>query len=81
MFVSKEIDNPNRKLCPHNVCITMKIDIRKINKDESFDKQVLGNALLAEYNISNKAQFIFNAASEADAIKILKEKLRRLEDE
>lgn len=80
MFIEKQ-DQPNRKTCPHNVCITMKIDIRKINKDGSLDGQVIGNKLLEPYGISNKAQFVFNAASEADAITILKDKLRRLEDE
>lgn len=80
MFTQKQ-DQPDRKICPHNVVITMKIDIRKINRDGSLDGQVIGNKILEPYGISNKAQFIFNAATEADAIKILKDKLRRLEDE
>jgi hypothetical protein len=68
----------NRKEHPHHVIITMKIDIRKILPDGTLDQQVLGNKLLSDYGISNKAQFYFSAVSEAEAIKYLKQKLERL---
>ena len=71
----------DRKTCPHHVVITMKIDIRKINPDTTLDHQVIGNKLLAKYGITNKAQICFSAPTEADAVKILKEKVKRLEDE
>jgi hypothetical protein len=78
MYVTKKQEKINRKICPHHVVVTMKIDIRKIEKDGTLDSQVIGNELLAKYGISNKAQICFSATSEADAVKILKEKLERL---
>ena len=58
--------------------ITMKIDIRKMYDDGSLDNQVIGNRLLSRYGISNKAQICISGASEADCIRILKEKLEKL---
>jgi len=78
MFITKLEDTPERKLCPHHAVITMKIDIRKIKKDGNLDNQVIGNNILAQYGISNKAQICFSATSEAECIKLLKEKLERL---
>ena len=56
----------------------MKIDIRKMYDDGSLDDQVMGNRLLSSYGISNKAQICISGASEADCIRILKEKLEKL---
>lgn len=74
--MSKNISN--RREYPHHVVITMKIDVRKILPDGTLDQQVIGNKLLSDYGISNKAQFYFSAVSEAEAIKQLKQKLERL---
>jgi len=68
----------DRKSCPHHATITMKIDIRKMYDDGSLDSQVMGNRLLADYGISTKAQFCISGPTEADCIKILKEKLEKL---
>ena len=70
-----------RKKCPHHVVITVKIDVRKITPSGTLDEQVIGNNILADYGISNKAQICFSAVDEATAIKIAKEKIERLEDE
>jgi|DEB0MinimDraft_6_1074348.scaffolds.fasta_scaffold182202_2 hypothetical protein len=80
MLIKKQ-EQLDRKSCPHHVVITFKIDVRKIHKDGTLDHQVIGNKILCEYGISNKAQLCFSAANEAEAIKILKKKLKRLEDE
>tara|TARA_R110000824_G_scaffold236287_2_gene424997 strand:- start:1800 stop:2045 length:246 start_codon:yes stop_codon:yes gene_type:complete len=68
----------DRKNCPHHATITMKIDIRKMYDDGSLDNQVMGNRLLSKYGISNKAQICISGATEADCIRILKEKLEKL---
>ena len=68
----------DRKICPHHATITMKIDIRKMYEDGSLDNQVMGNRLLSKYGISTKAQICISGATEADCIRILKEKLEKL---
>ena len=78
MFITKFEEGPERRLCPHHAVITMKIDVRKINKDGELDCQVIGNNILSQYGISNKAQICFSATSEAECIKLIKEKLERL---
>lgn len=67
-----------RRLCPHHATITLKIDIRKMYDDGSLDHQVMGNRLLSKYGMSNKAQLCISGSSEADCIRILKEKLEKL---
>ena len=74
----KDLD---RRLCPHHVVATIKIDIRKINSDGTLDSQVIGNRLLKPYGITNKAQICFSAKNEAEAISMIKERIKRLEDE
>ncbi len=68
----------DRKSWTKHATITMKIDIRKMYDDGSLDNQVIGNRLLSRYGISNKAQICISGASEADCIRILKEKLEKL---
>ena len=68
----------DRKSFPHHATITIKIDIRKMYDDGSLDNQVMGNRLLSKYGISNKAQMSISGASEADCIRILKERLEKL---
>lgn len=71
----------DRKLCPHHVVVTIKIDVRKIHSDGTLDSQVIGNRILKNYGITNKAQICFSAKNEAEAIKTVKERIKRLEDE
>jgi len=68
----------DRKSCPHHATLTIKIDVRKMYDDGSLDNQVMGNRLLSKYGISNKAQICISGATEADCIRILKEKLEKL---
>tara|TARA_R100001377_G_C3135129_1_gene90699 strand:+ start:355 stop:597 length:243 start_codon:yes stop_codon:yes gene_type:complete len=67
-----------RRLHPHHATITLKIDVRKMNKDGTFDHYVMGNSLLAKYGITTKAQICVSGTTEADCIKIVKEKLEKL---
>ena len=67
-----------RKENPHHATITIKIDVRQMNKDGSLQKSVLGNTILNKYGISNKAQICTSGATEADCIKNLKEMLEKL---
>ena len=67
-----------RRDYPHHAMVTLKIDIRKINRDGTLDHQVMGNHLLKKYGISRKAQWSISGASEAECIKNLIEKLEKL---
>tara|TARA_A100001201_G_C4078699_1_gene198213 strand:+ start:274 stop:540 length:267 start_codon:yes stop_codon:yes gene_type:complete len=71
-------DEIPRKENPHHATITIKIDVRQMNKDGSLQRGVLGNTILNKYGISNKAQVCTSGATEADCIKNLKEMLERL---
>ena len=73
-----ETNNLKRRSCPHHATITLKIDIRKINKDGSLDSMVMGNSLLSKYNMSTKAQICISGPTEADCIRMVKEKLEKL---
>lgn len=73
-----ETDNLERRLHPHHATITLKLDIRKIDKDGNLDAMVMGNSLLKKYGISTKAQICVTGPTEADCIRIVKEKLEKL---
>lgn len=67
-----------RSMYPHHATITMKIDIRKIEPDGKLDTQVIGDSALEKYGISRKAQICFSAPTEADCIKLVKDKLENM---
>ena len=69
-----ETNNLERRLHPHHATITLKLDIRKIDKDGGLDTMVMGNSLLKKYGISTKAQICVTGSTEADCIRIVKEK-------
>ena len=73
-----EDEDIHRRDYPHKAVVTMKIDIRKINRDGTLDSQIMGNHLLQKYGVSTKAQWCTSGASEAECIKNLKEKLEKL---
>lgn len=77
MNLGEDEDIPRRDY-PHNAIVTLKIDIRKINRDGALDHQVMGDHLLRKYGISTKAQWSISGASEAECIKNLIEKLEKL---
>ena len=67
-----------RREQPHHATVTIKIDVRKINQNGTLDQLVMGNGPLARYGITRKAQLCLSGSTEADCIKILKERLERL---
>ena len=70
-----------RNTKPHIAIVTLKIDIRAMNPDESLDSCVMGNRALQKYGIAQKGQFIVKGASEADCIKKLKTILENISNE
>ena len=68
----------NRREQPHHATITIKIDVRKINTNGTLDPFVMGNGPLEKYGMTRKAQLCLSGPTEADCIKILKERLGRL---
>tara|TARA_Y100000004_G_C8853112_1_gene385632 strand:- start:648 stop:875 length:228 start_codon:yes stop_codon:yes gene_type:complete len=69
----------NRKDCPHRATVTFDICIKKINKDGTFaDGKILKKETLKKYGITNKAEIVLTGHNEAHCIKILKERLDRL---
>lgn len=70
----------NRRECPHHATVTLKIDIRKMNSDNTIDPEIMGNILLHKYGISTKAQIEITGHSEADCILNLKRRLERLNE-
>jgi len=68
----------NRREQPHHATVTIKIDVRKINQNGTLDPLVMGNGPLEKYGMTRKAQLCLSGPTEADCIKILKERLERL---
>ena len=73
-----ETNNLERRLHPHHATITLKLDVRKIDKDGTLDTMVMGNSLLKKYGISTNAQICVTGSTDADCIRIVKEKLEKL---
>ena len=77
MFGSED-SKTDRRERPHHATITMKIDIRQINKEGTLGHDVMGNRLLEKYGISTKAQFCVSGSNEAACIDTIKKKLEQL---
>ena len=75
---AEEYEDIPRGDYPHHATVTMKIDIRKIERDGTLGHDVMGNHLLKKYGISTKAQWFVSGASEAECIQNLKEKVEKL---
>jgi hypothetical protein len=73
----KDVENYRREQ-PHHATITIKIDVRKINTNGTLDPFVMGNGPLEKYGMTRKAQLYLSGPTEAACIKILKERLERL---
>tara|TARA_R110002051_G_scaffold33434_1_gene74959 strand:+ start:761 stop:991 length:231 start_codon:yes stop_codon:yes gene_type:complete len=73
-----ETSKLERRSYPHHATITIKIDIRKMNEDGTLDTMVMGDSLLSKYGASTKAQICVSGPTEADCVKIVKEKLEKL---
>ena len=63
---------------PHIAIVTMKIDIKARNPDDTLDFYSMGDKALKKYGISQKGQFVVKGSSEADCINKLKEILERI---
>ena len=68
----------DRSKKPHIAIITLKIDVRAIESDGTFDDQVLGNEALSKYGISRAAQIQTTGVTEADCINKTKQMLEKL---
>jgi len=77
-MIHEENDKGFRRDHPHHATITMKIDVRKMNKDGTLDAMVMGDGLLVKYGISTKAQLYLSGPTEAHCVKMVKERLERL---
>lgn len=75
---SQEEENKYRRGQPHHATITIKIDVRKLNSNGTLDSLVMGNNTLEKYGMTRKAQLCLSGPTEADCIKILKERLEKL---
>jgi hypothetical protein len=53
-----ETNNLERRLHPHHATITLKLDVRKIDKDGGLDTMVMGNSLLKKYGISTRLRYV-----------------------
>lgn len=71
-------DDLARREKGHLAIITMKIDIRPMNADNTFERYMLGNRDLERYGMSNKAQITVKGSSEADCVKKVKEVIERM---
>lgn len=78
-IVGQENDSDiHRSIKPHIAIVTLKIDIRSVNSDETLDLHVMGNDALQKYGLARKGQFVIKGTSEADCIKKLKDILENI---
>ena len=66
------IPQMERRSRPHIAIVTMKVDVRAINPDNTLDLYTMGDECLHKYNMSQKGQFVVKGYSEADCINKLK---------
>mgnify|MGYP003152552465 CR=1 FL=1 len=65
---------------PHLAIVTLKVDVRAMNVDETLDHSVMGNGALKKYGLTRKGQFHVRGVDEADCIRKLKQILERIND-
>ena len=75
---SQEEENKYRRGQPHHATITIKIDVRKLNSNGTLDSLVMGNNTLEKYGMTRKAQLCLSGPTEGDCIKVLIERLEKL---
>ena len=71
----------HRSTKPHIAIVTLKIDIRSMNSDETLDLYAMGNDALQKYGLARKGQFVIKGTSEADCIRKLKTTLEKITNE
>ena len=76
----KDPNDMERSQKPHIAIVTLKIDIRSMNPDGSFDDQILGDNTLRQYGVFRKAQITTIGFSESDCISKTKTMLEKLNE-
>jgi hypothetical protein len=72
-------DTMERSKKPHIATITIKVDVRSIRPDGTFDDEILGDQALSKYGIYSKAQISISGYNEADCINKVKKLLEKLD--
>lgn len=72
-------DKSDRSQKPHFGLITMKIDVRGMRPDGTFDDEILGDKDLSKYGIYSKAQIAVSGYSEANCIEKIIKLLEKLD--
>ena len=70
----------NRRLHPHMAVVRMSIELRKIEPDGSVDYKIVSQKSLSRYGIQPNIQLVFSAPSEAECIKVIKDKLEKINE-
>ena len=68
----------DRRSRPHIAIVTMKVDVRAINPDNTLDLYTMGDGCLSKYGLSQKGQFVVKGYSEADCIQKLQQILESI---
>jgi hypothetical protein len=74
----KHEDDLPRREKGHLAVITLKIDVRPMNADNTLDSTLLGARDFERYGMSNKAQVVVKGSSEADCISKIKKILENI---
>lgn len=69
-----------RRLYPHVAVVHMSIELRKIEPNGSIDYKIVSEKALSRYDVQPVTQLVFSAPSEAECIKIVKDKLEKLNE-
>lgn len=70
----------HRRLHPHVAIVNMTVELRKIEQNGSIDYKIVSERALNRYGISPHLQLMFSAPSEAECIKIIKDKLEKINE-
>jgi len=70
----------NRRLYPHMAVVHISIEMRKIEPDGSIDYKIVSGKALSRYDIQPNTQLVFSAPSEAECIKVIKDKLEKINE-
>ena len=73
-------DGLHRRLQPHVAIVHMSIELRKMEPDGSIDYKIVSEKALNRYGIRPHSQLMFSAPSEAECVKIIKDKLEKINE-
>jgi len=72
--------NLDRRSYPHVGIVYMSIELRKLEQNGEIDYKIVSEKALNRYGISPNLQLTFSASSEAECIKVIKDKLEKLNE-